>query len=65
MIIQALPQKVNPAAGLYDVYMLALPELLAAYDNRQLALILEFMSRFSAITFQEAARLRASAESSK
>ncbi len=62
VIIEALPRESRALAGLYDSYMRSVSELLSHYDDQQLALILEFFSRFSAISFQEAARMRASAD---
>jgi DNA-binding MarR family transcriptional regulator len=58
VIIQALPQDSRTVAGLYDSYMQAISALLADYNDQELARILEFLSRYTEITSQEALKVQ-------
>jgi DNA-binding MarR family transcriptional regulator len=63
VIIVPVPQETPKVAGLYESYGRAISTLLADYDDEELAMILEFINRFSSITSQEAARMQTETES--
>ena len=65
VIIVPMPEKTPRTAGLYDSYAQTLFELLSDYDDQELAMILEFISRFSSVTYQEASKMQSEAESAK
>jgi DNA-binding MarR family transcriptional regulator len=54
VILQPGPQDTQTESGLYDPYMRAIDELFAKYEDRELALILDFVRRLVEINHQVA-----------
>jgi DNA-binding MarR family transcriptional regulator len=54
VIVQPMPRRPEYIEGLYESYGRKVLNLLADYDDRDLALVLGFMERLSRINFEEA-----------
>jgi DNA-binding MarR family transcriptional regulator len=61
VIIQPLPERVRQITPLFDSMAHAMAELYARYDERELAIILDFITRANSAAFEETARMRAAA----
>ena len=59
IFVSSIPERLREIAPLYESMAGATAELLARYDDEELALLLDFATRANAMTLEEIARLRA------